>query len=75
MSMGTAAQPVVFTSYADDVYGGDTNADGSMSAPSPGDWQYVYFPPGAADDSVIEHTLMRYGGIEHGHGAVRRART
>ncbi len=38
ISMGTAAKPVVFTSFKDDSKGGDTNADGTASAASRGDW-------------------------------------
>jgi parallel beta-helix repeat protein len=43
-SVGTAGEPVDFTSYRDDAYGGDTNADGTSSAASPGDWRYLHFP-------------------------------
>ena len=34
---GTKANPVVFTSAADDTWGGDTNGDGNRSEPQPGD--------------------------------------
>ncbi|MBX6312577.1 MAG: hypothetical protein IRY99_06610, partial [Isosphaeraceae bacterium] len=36
-------QQVVFTSYSDDSAGGDTNRDGSNSAPRPGDWGGLVF--------------------------------
>ncbi len=51
--------PVVFTSYRDDSYGGDTNGDGSSSG-SPGDWAGIYFQ---TTNNIIDHALIRYAGI------------
>lgn len=58
--LGTSYQPVVFTSFADDVYGGDTNKDGPSSG-APGDWFTLrYSTP--ASTSRCEHALLRFGG-------------
>lgn len=43
VSQGTAAQPVIFTSFKDDTRGGDTNGDSSNSTPAPGDLSGIYF--------------------------------
>lgn len=60
VAMGTALQPVVFTSLKDDAYGGDTENDGNATQPAPGDWTQMDFAGG--DSSVLQHTRIRYSG-------------
>lgn len=57
---GTEADPVVFTSYKDDEYGGDTNNDGTTTTPAAGDWSYINFASGSA--GVIDNAVIRCGG-------------
>ena len=59
---GTAAQPVVFTSEKDDSAGGDSNDDGSATAPRPDDWGQILFT-GAGSGGVLDQVAARYGGI------------
>jgi|GEM_PF-3517546 len=61
-AIGTEENPIVFTSYKDDSYGGDSNEDGDSSQPAPGDWTKIYF----ANDSegIIEHAIIQYGGFK-----------
>ena len=63
MAGGTVADPVVITSFKDDTYAGDTNADGSTTIPAPGDWGSVKITSSSAS-STLSHTVIRYGGVE-----------
>ena len=58
---GTGSLPVVLTSLADDAFGGDTNNDGTTTAPSAGAWRGVVVQS-SATNSRIEHALIRYTG-------------
>jgi len=60
---GTSDNRIVFTSMRDDspLAGGDTNGDGTQTAPSEGDWGYIKFPPGS-NTSSFTNAVVRYGG-------------
>lgn len=59
---GTRSNPVIFTSFHDDAAGGDTNGNGTATAPAPGQWFGVVFTD-AADASTLDHTIVRYTGV------------
>ena len=63
---GQAGTPIVFTSFQDDTYGGDTDGDGAATPPKPGDWGSVQFDPTSNDTtSSVQQAIVRYGGLEH----------
>ncbi|MEW5985973.1 MAG: right-handed parallel beta-helix repeat-containing protein [Chloroflexota bacterium] len=57
---GTAERPVIFTSLQNDADGGDTNGDGGLSLPAPGDWRGVVVQGNGT--IVIDYTKIEYGG-------------
>lgn len=57
---GTVPAPVVFTTWTDDAYGGDSNANGASSG-TPGAWQLLRFFAGSSE-SRLNGTYVRYAG-------------
>jgi len=58
-AIGTADQPVVFTSLKDDARGGDTNENGPSSGAA-GDWYGIVFWAGS--NIQLEHFFVGYAG-------------
>ncbi len=68
-AVGRADSSVVFTSYKDDSYGGDTNGDGHTSSPSPGDWQSLRFES-SSSGSVLRNVIAKFGGQYSASGLI-----
>lgn len=59
IAQGTAVQPIVFTSLADDSAGGDTNGNGASSGAS-GDWYGLVLTSNS--QTTLDHVIVRYAG-------------
>ena len=61
-ALGTTQAPVILTSWNDDTAGGDSNNNGTTTAPGRGDWQGVLLWGGTTADTKLEHVEVRYAG-------------
>ncbi|MFN8492308.1 MAG: right-handed parallel beta-helix repeat-containing protein [Caldilineaceae bacterium] len=59
---GTWDEPIIFTSYKDDSYSGDTNMDGFRTRPEAGDWGTLKIPTNAAYTIRFNYAVVSYGG-------------
>ena len=57
-AVGTSPEPIYFTDSRDDTVGGDTNADGSASAPAPGWWRGINIWDGGS--ATMDYCTVRY---------------
>lgn len=69
VAVGTEAEPIVFTSLADDAHGGDTNGDGAATTPKPG----TYSIESRVSGSIFERCLILYGGQRASRAALELA--
>jgi parallel beta-helix repeat protein len=70
LSEGTSTNKIVFTSWRDDSFGGDSNRDTTASVPAPGNWDMMYLNGSQNNSSKIFQTIVRYGGLS-GNGNIR----
>lgn len=59
-AIGASDEKIYFTAVTDDEIGGDTNLDGSQTAPYPGFWHGLYFTK--TGGSEIKYVSFKYGG-------------
>ena len=74
MAVSSSSLPdsqIVFTSYRDDFYGGDTNNDGDVTSPAIYDWVGIQFNDVAIDPLCqLRNTVLRHGYGSSSYGLI-----
>jgi parallel beta-helix repeat protein len=60
---GTADSMITITSIKDDNHGGDTNKDGTVTAPARYDWGGILFETSSDSTSVLNYCRIKYGTV------------
>lgn len=60
VARGTAATPIIFTSFKDDASGCDNNGDGAATIPARRDWGSI--DTNGLNGSIFDYTRFYYGG-------------
>lgn len=71
---GTETQPIIFTSYNDDV-GGDTNQDANQTQPEMFDWEGLFILPQQNVPSEFNNIKFSYSGwgLEFNYGSIKNS--
>ena len=60
VSVGEEDNKIIFTSFKDDTFGGNTNRDTTDVIPEPRDWRGFDIRDAGSDSSFIKNTIIRY---------------
>ena len=60
---GDENNKIIFTSMADDSYGGDTNNDGDATSPGPGNWGSINFLDNSIN-CILDNTIIQYAAAD-----------
>jgi len=61
-AIGEVDRKIVFTTFSDDTYGGDTNNDSTATVPARSNWGGITLTGADTEGSEFRHAILRYAG-------------